>query len=367
MVNKLVGIDGQIFAWQSVGGVSRYFCNLLTMDMTTGSDGVDIFPFFTRHRNAYLHAAGIGLYTPEGTLEDILTKELHTLADGTQAIYPMPEVVHSTYYAGKPSNSVQDRKIKLVSTLHDMIPECFPGYFPGGSPHLQKLDWFDASDVIISVSDSSSEDLLDIKPHLVDRLVTIHHANSLPPVDKNALPAAGSSRPYFLYVGTRAAYKNWIQALKGLSRSISALDEYLLVFAGGGPPSHAELSMIELLGLSGRVHFVSPDDQHLALLYSMASAVLVPSLAEGFSFPLVEALAMDVPVFCSDITVHREVGADFCTFLSPVKTQEWADAMAAVMSFLPPSKTLGDCYQDKLAYFSHPRPVNEHKAIYASL
>jgi glycosyltransferase involved in cell wall biosynthesis len=221
--------------------------------------------------------------------------------------------------------------------------------------------------VIISVSDASSADLLDIKPNLADRLVTIHHANSLSRIDKGTLPAAGSSRPYFLYVGTREAYKNWIQALKGLSRSLSVLGEYLLVFAGGGPPSQAELSTIELLGLSGRVHFLSPDDQQLALLYSMASAVLVPSLAEGFSFPLIEALALDTPIFCSDITVHREVGEGFCTFLSPLKTQEWADAMASVASFLPPSKALGDIYQEKLAYFSHPRPVNEHKAIYASI
>jgi glycosyltransferase involved in cell wall biosynthesis len=362
-----VGIDGQIFAWQTVGGVSRYFSNLLTMAGSAGGDGVEIFPFFTRHRNAYLQAAGIGLYTPESTLEQILVKELHFLADGSQALYPMPDIVHSTYYAGVPWKNKQETKIKLFSTLHDMIPECFPGFFPGGSPHLQKLDWFEASDVIISVSDASSADLLDIKPHLANRLVTIHHANSLAPPHREALPAAGSPRPYFLYVGTRAAYKNWIQVLKGLSRSLSVLDEYILVFAGGGAPSPAELSTIELLGISGRVHFVSPDDQHLALLYSMASAVLVPSLAEGFSFPLIEALAMDVPVFCSDISVHREVGGGFCTFLSPVKTQEWADAMAAVTSFLPPSKALGDVYQEKLAYFSHPRPENEHKAIYASI
>jgi glycosyltransferase involved in cell wall biosynthesis len=364
---KNVGIDGQIFAWQTVGGVSRYFSNLLTMAGNASEDGVDIFPFFTRHRNAYLQAAGIGLYTPEATLEQILVQELHLLADGAHALYPMPDVVHSTYYVGTPWKNTQATKVKLISTLHDMIPECFPGFFPGGSPHLQKFDWFEASDVIISVSDSSSADLLDIKPHLANRLVTIHHANSLALIDKEALPAAGSPRPYFLYVGTRAAYKNWIQALKGLSKSLSVLDEYLLVFAGGGPPSQAELSTIELLGLSGRVHFVSPDDQHLALLYSMAAAVLVPSLAEGFSFPLIEALVMDVPVFCSDITVHREVGAEFCTFLSPVKTQEWADAMAAVHTLQRPSNLLGINYKAKLEYFSYPRVVAAHKAIYAAL
>ncbi len=362
-----VGIDGQIFAWQSVGGVSRYFSNLLTMAGSTGGDEVAIYPYFTRHRNAYLQAAGIGLCCPGNTLEEILVRDLHLLADGSEAMYPIPNIIHSTYYAGLPWNTNKNVKAKLVTSLFDMIPECFPGFFPGGSPHLQKLEWLDASDLIISISDSASADLLDIRPQLADRLQTIHLANALTLVDQGPSAAAHDSTPYFLFVGTRNRYKNWIQALKGLSRSLSALKEHILVFAGGGAADEAELSTIHQLGLSERVVFVSPDDQQLAQLYAGASAVLVPSLAEGFSLPLVEALAMDVPVFCSDITVHREVGQDYCTFLSPTITQDWADAMAAVHSFQPPSKILGANYQPKVEYFSYPRVVDAHKAIYAAL
>ena len=364
---KNVGIDGQIFAWQTVGGVSRYFSNLLTMASSSGGDEVSIYPYFTRHRNAYLQAASIGLYCPANTLEELLLRDLHLLADGSEALYPIPSIIHSTYYAGLPWNSNKNIKTKLVASLFDMIPECFPGFFPGGSPHLQKLQWLDASDLIISISDSAAADLLDIRPQLADRVKTIHLANALIHVDKVSAHNGINGRPYFLYIGTRNAYKNWIQALKGLSRSLSVLKEHLIIFAGGGAPNEAEQKTIQQLGLSERVLFVSPNDQQLADLYAGASAVLVPSLAEGFSLPLVEALAMDVPILCSDITVHREVGQEYCTFLSPTNTQEWADAMAAVDTFQSPSKILGDSYMAKVQYFSYPRVVAAHKAIYAAL
>jgi len=364
---KNVGIDGQIFAWQTVGGVSRYFSNLLTMAGSSGGDEVAIYPYFTRHRNAYLQAASIGLYCPANTLEELLLRDLHLLADGSEALYPIPSIIHSTYYAGLPWNSNKNIKAKLVASLFDMIPECFPGFFPGGSPHLQKLEWLDASDLIISISDSAAADLLDIRPQLAGRVKTIHLANALIYVDQLSTQNGVNGRPYFLYVGTRNAYKNWIQALKGLSRSLSVLKEHLIICAGGGPPSEAEQKTIQQLGLSERVLFVSPNDQQLANLYAGASAVLVPSLAEGFSLPLVEGLAIDVPILCSDITVHHEVGQEYCTFLSPTNTQEWADAMAAVDTFQAPSKILGDSYKAKVQYFSYSRVVAAHKAIYAAL
>jgi FkbM family methyltransferase len=49
---------------------------------------------------------------------------------------------------------------------------------------------------------------------------------------------------------------------------------------------------------------------HLAALYESAELVLCPSLAEGFSIPVVEALRRDTPVVVSDIESHRELVGD---------------------------------------------------------
>ncbi len=43
-------------------------------------------------------------------------------------------------------------------------------------------------------------------------------------------------------------------------------------------------------------------------LYAVSDALLFPSKSEGFGLPVVEAGLHGVPVFCSDIPAHREVG-----------------------------------------------------------
>ena len=53
-------------------------------------------------------------------------------------------------------------------------------------------------------------------------------------------------------------------------------------------------------------------DREMAQLFAGARALLMPSFAEGFGLPVVEALAHALPVLCSDIPVFREVGQGEC-------------------------------------------------------
>jgi len=55
-------------------------------------------------------------------------------------------------------------------------------------------------------------------------------------------------------------------------------------------------------------------DTELDYCYHHATALVFPSLAEGFGLPLVEALYKGLPVLASDIPIFREVGKDFCTY-----------------------------------------------------
>ena len=55
-------------------------------------------------------------------------------------------------------------------------------------------------------------------------------------------------------------------------------------------------------------------DDALACLYSGAAAVVLPSLAEGFGLPAVEAVACGTPVVLSDIPAHRETLGDEALF-----------------------------------------------------
>lgn len=64
-------------------------------------------------------------------------------------------------------------------------------------------------------------------------------------------------------------------------------------------------------------------DAEVAQHVTAARALLVPSRAEGFGLPVVEALKLGVPVIASDLPVLREVGGTVPTFLAPDAPDEW--------------------------------------------
>ena len=121
-------------------------------------------------------------------------------------------------------------------------------------------------------------------------------------------------RGFVLYAGGISPHKN-IETL---------LDAYAQVASGRTPPPQLVLvgdleretyvsaaveirRRIDALGISDHVllpGFV-PDDT-LACLYTAATAVALPSLAEGFGLPAVEAAACGAPVLLSDLPAHRE-------------------------------------------------------------
>ena len=66
----------------------------------------------------------------------------------------------------------------------------------------------------------------------------------------------------------------------------------------------------------GRRLFMFNDlsDGELKHCYGKARAVILPSLAEGFGLPVVEALSLGCRVWASDIPVLREVGGGYCLY-----------------------------------------------------
>lgn len=358
-----IGFDRQTFTLQRYGGISRYFSDLY-LGLREKPE-IEAELLFRRHRNAYLAEQGIGI-----NLHPIAVKCY--IKGLTKGNFELPlarhhDIHHSTFYLGRPKKPTSN--IRLVSTLYDMIPEMLPGFFKE-NPHANKLDWFEASDLIISISDSAATDLAYFQPHLADRIRRIHLYSGFSKETLQCKPEAidHSENPYFLFVGARGAYKNAGMLLRAFAASEPSRHGQQLIFAGGGSFSREELAAISRLGISGYVQQIAINDAELWYLYQNAVAVLVPSLAEGFSLPLVEGLCADVPVVCSDIPVHREVAGNFATFVNPLQHQDWADIFNSVGNLRRPSERLGSAsYDDQCNYFSKERMVDEHVAAYSDL
>lgn len=136
----------------------------------------------------------------------------------------------------------------------------------------------------------------------------------------------GLAERYFLFAGGISPHKNvetLVDAYALLRRRLGDRAP-LLVLAGdleGERYLSAAASVrerIERHGLGSAVRlpgFVS--DEALACLYSGATAVVLPSLAEGFGLPAVEAAACGAAVALSDLPPHRETLADAALFFPP--------------------------------------------------
>lgn len=124
---------------------------------------------------------------------------------------------------------------------------------------------------------------------------------------------------YLLYAGGISPHKNIETLLDAFARIdgaklvlVGGLDDTYLSAAGAVRRKIADLGLDDAVLLPGFV-----PDETLAALYSGAAAVVLPSLAEGFGLPAVEAAACGAPVVLSDIPAHRETLGDEALFFPP--------------------------------------------------
>ena len=64
-------------------------------------------------------------------------------------------------------------------------------------------------------------------------------------------------------------------------------------------------------------------DREVSARLAGSSGLLMPSFAEGYGMPVTEALALRVPVVCSDLPALREAGGDVPEFLDPLDGPAW--------------------------------------------
>jgi O-antigen biosynthesis alpha-1,2-rhamnosyltransferase len=82
-------------------------------------------------------------------------------------------------------------------------------------------------------------------------------------------------------------------------------------------------------------------DADLALAYRQASALIFPSVVEGFGLPLVEALSQGLPVVASDIPVFKEIAGSHGRFFPPHDPHALARALIEHLSAGSNSRTSG--------------------------
>ena len=136
-------------------------------------------------------------------------------------------------------------------------------------------------------------------------------------------------RPYFVYVSTIEARKNHLLLLN-LWRRLGSESRGPGAGAGAGRPARLgdRKRRRHARPLPGAARHSSSSTtrcptRRWCRCCKGARALLLPSFAEGFGFPVIEALQLGVPALCSDIPALRETGGAVPEFLDPLDGPGW--------------------------------------------
>jgi len=242
---------------------------------------------------------------------------------------------------------------RFICLIHDLIPMQFPEYARPGQAenHRRRIETaIRFADALIVNSGVTRDALLPYIEQAGRSIPVVVAPLGLDlPSEPNSVPPP-LQRPYFVYIGTIEAKKNHLLLLnlwRQLGSDLGDAAPVLMLIGQRGWEAENVVDMLERCpAVRGTVieHNTLPDSEMVRLLKG-ARALLLPSFAEGFGFPLIEAFGVGVPALCSDIPALRETGGAVPEYLDPLDGPGWR---AAVLDYAAPDSQRRAAQLDRL-------------------
>ena len=222
-----------------------------------------------------------------------------------------------------------DRPIKKVVTIHDLIFMRYPKYYSW----LDRKIYFwkfkkaaESADLIIAISEQTKRDIIHYLKISPDKITVVYqgcHAAFRNETDKSTEKKLRDAHQlperFILSVGTIEPRKNLLNTVK----SIHGTDIPLVVVGRKTKFYKKVQAYIKKHRMQSQVQFVgSLTMDELAGLYKMADVFVYPSFFEGFGIPVIEALFSGTPVITSNTSSLPEAGGPDSMYVDPGNTED---------------------------------------------
>ncbi len=227
-------------------------------------------------------------------------------------------------------NAPAAARARCVFTVHDLIHLRVAGEAGGlKRAYYERLvkPAVRQSFKVLTVSEYSRADVLDWSG--ADATQVVNVGSGVDAMFFAPISPHDPGFPYLLYVGARKPHKNLDRLLAAFAAS-KARAQLRLVLTG--PADAAFEAQVTALGLSGRVHYAGRiPEAALPSWYRGATALLFPSLFEGFGLPPVEAMAGGTPALVANTTSLPEAVGDAAVLVEAQSVESIRDGIDRIV------------------------------------
>lgn len=261
---------------------------------------------------------------------------------GIQTLTNQVDLIHATdHYVPK------CKPAPMVATLMDAIPLSHPHWLRSEFRSIKNILWMRAAswaDEVITISEYSKVELskwagipltkITVIPLGVDErwFLDVSEIDSARVRSQYQLPET-----FFISVGTLQPRKNVESTIKA-HRALSAPDRMrtpLIIIGRAGWKCEEVLRLINEDTATGAVRWLQHvSDSDLLPVLKLATAMVFPSLGEGFGLPVLEAFAASVPVITSNTTSLPEVAGDAALLIDPLDIDQISESMKQTLEDL---------------------------------
>jgi glycosyltransferase involved in cell wall biosynthesis len=356
--------DGKIYKYQTAGGITRYFANLISRlpknfvpHLTVTQQQKAIYPSHPNLR--------IWKYQPfrPSRLASRLEKPFFRVITALNHF----DIAHPTYYFLLTHQSPNKYQYPVVITVYDMIHEIFRDQIDPTREHCElKRKAIASAQKLICISENTKKDLIHWYSVPEEKITVTYLATGLD-INQSYGGEPIPTRPYYLYVGSRDRYKNFDGLLAAFAKAVSVQPDIVLCIVGS-PLTETETQQITELNLTDRIqHYTHASDTHLAKLYRCSIALVYPSLYEGFGIPPLEAMSCGTPVIASNCASIPEVVGDAGLLFNPKSVSDLTDHLLFLLDNpLERDRLITQGHQRAKA-FSWDKTVAQTVEVYQSL